>query len=245
MHTTFDYHTHTIYSHGKGTIEDNVKVAISKGLKAIAITDHGPGHLTYGVRLEKIEHMKSEIESLKKIYKDQIEIKLGIEANILHHNGQLDISNEEQKQFDLVLAGYHYGVFRQRIIRSGMIHFSNFVTTKTRKVIHKLKNMNTEAIVQALYNNHIDILTHPGSKGHVDIRKIAKACAENNTLMEINNNHGHLSVDEIREAALEDVKFIIDSDAHSPERVGEYEAGLKRAQEAELPLERIVNIKNV
>ena len=33
MQILADYHTHTIYSHGKGTIEENVKVAISKGIK--------------------------------------------------------------------------------------------------------------------------------------------------------------------------------------------------------------------
>ena len=27
----WDYHTHTIFSHGIGTIEDNVKIAIEKG----------------------------------------------------------------------------------------------------------------------------------------------------------------------------------------------------------------------
>ena len=42
----FDYHTHTVFSHGKGTIEDNVKAAIDAGLKAVAISDHGPGHLS-------------------------------------------------------------------------------------------------------------------------------------------------------------------------------------------------------
>ena len=33
MEILADYHTHTVYSHGKGSIEDNVKVAISKGIK--------------------------------------------------------------------------------------------------------------------------------------------------------------------------------------------------------------------
>ena len=45
-----DYHTHTIYSHGSGTIRDNVEEALRKGLKEIGICDHGPGHYLYGVK---------------------------------------------------------------------------------------------------------------------------------------------------------------------------------------------------
>ena len=40
-----DYHTHTIYTHGKSTIEENVLVAIKKGLKEVAITEHSYKHL--------------------------------------------------------------------------------------------------------------------------------------------------------------------------------------------------------
>ncbi|MDD6540033.1 MAG: PHP domain-containing protein, partial [Firmicutes bacterium] len=38
----YDLHTHTTYSHGKGSVEDNVREAFNKGLEYIAISDHGP-----------------------------------------------------------------------------------------------------------------------------------------------------------------------------------------------------------
>ena len=61
--------------------------------------------------------------------------------------------------------------------------------------------------------------------------------------MEINNSHKHMSVDEIKIAMKEkDVKFVIGSDAHSPEWVGTFEKGLARAFEAGLSVDRIVNI---
>ena len=47
MEIIADYHTHTVYSHGKGTIEDNVKVAIQKNIKKIGISDHGYKHIVH------------------------------------------------------------------------------------------------------------------------------------------------------------------------------------------------------
>ena len=58
-----DYHTHTIYSHGKGTIEENVVRALKSGLKEIAITDHGFRHMTYNVRrmVVKARHISYQL----------------------------------------------------------------------------------------------------------------------------------------------------------------------------------------
>ena len=71
---------------------------------------------------------------------------------------------------------------------------------------------------------------------------IAKACAKKGTWMEISTWHDHMTVEEIRIAMKEDVKFIISSDAHTPDRVGSFIGGLERAFEAGLPLDRIVNV---
>lgn len=48
MQLTGDYHTHTIYSHGKGTVLENALQAKARGLREIAITDHGFGQMAFG-----------------------------------------------------------------------------------------------------------------------------------------------------------------------------------------------------
>ena len=79
---------------------------------------------------------------------------------------------------------------------------------------------------------------------HLNINQIAEACAETNTLMEINSRHGHLTEEEIAIAAeVPDVKFILSSDAHVPDAVGNCRAGLDRALAAGLDPRRIVNIR--
>ena len=100
-------------------------------------------------------------------------------------------------------------------------------------------------ILRALYENKIDILTHPGDKGPFDIEDIAKACADTGTLIEINGKHTHLTVEEIKIAARYEVSFVIGSDAHIPEKVGEFKEQLSRALHAGLDPERIVNIERI
>ena len=117
----YDHHTHTVYSHGKGTIEDNVRVASQKSLRSIAITDHGPGHLTYGLSMEKLGEMREEAERLKSVY-PEVEVLLGVEANTLRVAPYLDV--EDKSPFDILLAGYHFG-----ILKAGMV--PNYISNHT------------------------------------------------------------------------------------------------------------------
>ena len=224
----YDHHTHTTFSHGKGSIEDNVMVAVAKGLKSIAITDHGPGHLTYGIDRNKIKVMRDEIERLKLVY-PQIEILLGVEANTVRVAPYIDLTEEDKMDLDIVLAGYHYG-----ILKAGMV--PNYISDHTGLFggDSSLKVANTAMILNALYENDIAILTHPGDKGPFDIEDIAKACVDTDTMIEINAKHKHLTIEEIKTAAKYDVKFVIGSDAHISSKVGSFEEPLMRALQAGL-----------
>lgn len=235
-----DYHTHTIYSHGKGTIQENVDEAIRKGLREVAISDHGPKHVTYGVRRKDIKKMREEIDMINK-ETDNIHVKLGMEGNIISTDGKIDIDKEIRKDLDVVLVGYHFGAMPHRISDGFNIHVNNVMAKYLPSVDRKARVINTKAVVEAVYNNQIDIITHPGAKANIDTAELAKAAAKRGTALEINSHHGHLSVEFIKVAMKEGVKFVISSDAHRPQDVGNVKAGIDRAIEAGLKVEQILN----
>ncbi len=237
MRLIADYHTHTTYSHGIGNIEDNVKVAISKGLDIIGISDHSYGHMTYGVKKEKIQEMRQEIDNLNKKYKGQIQILLGLECNVLDDKGTLDIDDETLKYVDYILAGYHFGS-KPTSFRSLLHHLDNFFFNSKHSMQY-----NTNAIVNAMKNYNIFAITHPGDKGNVDIEKIARAAKETNTALEINNSHGHLDLEQLKQIKDIGCYFIIGSDAHSQEVVGNFMNALDAIQMAEVDISKIVNIQ--
>jgi len=61
-----DYHTHTVYSHGKGQIIDNALVAKEKGLIEIGISDHGFSHPAFGLTKRKLPKMRLECDNATK-----------------------------------------------------------------------------------------------------------------------------------------------------------------------------------
>jgi putative hydrolase len=235
----YDLHTHTTYSHGIGSIEDNVKAAIAAGLSKIAITDHGPGHLTYGIDRKAVPAMRQDVRAAREKYPD-IEILLGVEANLVLPGNHLDIGPYEFSYFDFVIAGYHYGIPKGNCISNWLNHHLAGGYMKKRLLVQ-----NTEMTVAALHENDIKILTHPGDKGPFDMRELARACEETDTLMEVSTWHSHLTLDEIKICKEFDVKFIVSSDAHMPKRVGDAGGAIKRLFEAGVEPERVVNIRKV
>lgn len=244
MNIIGDYHTHTIYSHGTGTIRDNVEEAFRKGLKEIAISDHGPGHFTYGLKRENIKKMRKEIDELNKEFEPKgLKIYLGLEANIIKYDGTIDVDDEILEMLDILLLGYHFGALPGTFKDGYRLYFLNFLSKVIPKMRKKVSDMNTLALMKALDKYPIDLITHPGSKVYVDIKRLAKKAREKGTALEINSSHSHLTVEEIELALEEEVYFYINSDAHSPENVGNFKNGIERALKGKVPFERIKNIE--
>ena len=236
MQILADYHTHTKYSHGKGTIEENVLEAISKGIKTIGISDHGYKHLSYGIKLNDIYKMREEIDKLNDKYSN-IEILLGMECNILDGYGNIDIHDKIIENCDYIMAGYHFAS-TPTSLRSMLNHCNNYMIKN-----EKSKEYNTNALINAMKNNDIFIITHPGDKGDVYIEEVAKVAKITNTRLEINSSHGFLNTNQLMKIKNIENKFVIGSDAHIPENVGNFDLAMKIIKEANLDLSLIENIK--
>lgn len=232
-----DYHTHTIYSHGKGTIEDNVKIAISKGIETLGISDHSYKHLTYGIKKNDIFKMREEIDLLNEKYKDKIKILLGVECNILDDNGNIDYDDKIGSALDYVMAGYHFGS-KPTNLKCLLNHANNYFFKS-----NKSKEYNTLAVINAMKNNDIFVITHPGDKGDVYIEEIAKVAKETDTRLEINSSHKFLNVDQLKKIEHIENTFIVGSDAHIPQNVGNFDLALNTIKEAKIDLSLIENIK--
>lgn len=239
-----DYHTHTKYSHGSGTVLENTAAAAKVGLEQIAISDHGPSHML-GIGIANIgilDIIAAQAQEAMGIYQ-QVQVLLGIESNVTSIAGDIDITPEYREKVDILQVGLHLMVRPEQwsdgLKRTGL-HFLRSLTPGLRR---KSRLANTEAIVNAVYRNKIDVITHPGHRFNIDTKELARACAKRGTAFEINASHENMTVETISIAATEGVQFVIGSDAHKPERVGDFASGIAIAKAAGLTVAQILNAR--
>ena len=74
------------------------------------------------------------------------------------------------------------------------------------------------------------------------MKEVAAACAEYGTYIEINTKKRHVSLEELKIMAEAGARFVIDSDAHSADRVGDTKIAEELLSGSDFPLDRIDNI---
>ena len=181
--------------------------------------------------------MREEIDILNEKYKNKIKILLGVESNILDDKGNIDYDDKIGDVLDYVMAGYHFGS-KPTNVKALINHANNYVF-KTEKA----KEYNTLGIINAMKNNNIFVITHPGDKGDIYIEEVAKVAKETNTKLEINSSHRFLNANQLRQIEHIGNTFIVGSDAHVPQNVGNFNLALNTIKEAKIDLSLIENIK--
>ena len=223
MKLSADYHTHTKYSHGKGTILENAVMAKERGLKEIAITDHGFGHIFFPMRRRRLEKMRKE--ALEAKAKTGVNVLIGTEANLLSFSGDIDCKQEDK--LDLVIMGFHKAVWYKPFnFRLGVMNILREMFMGKKKyhsvsLEKKWVKKNTQAIINAVRKNNIYILSHPNRHFRVNMVEVAKACKETNTIFELNAKSPFYSKEMLKALADTGVNFVVNSDAHKVSKVGD------------------------
>lgn len=131
----FDGHVHSTASgHAFSTLEEIILQSKKKGLKAFALTDHGPAMLGSQTKIyfELLPELEDEY--------DGIVLLKGIEVNILD-NGELDLEDRFLRKLDWVIASSHDACLESKGVEE-----------------------NTKIIRKVLDNPYIDVLGHLGNE---------------------------------------------------------------------------------
>lgn len=183
-----DYHMHTVLSDGKNTYEEMVQQAILKGLMEIGFTDHiclKP--VDWAIRIEDIPVMTRQIADLQSKYKDQIQIRYGVEMD--YFPGYEDEIHKliESIPVDYVIGSVHFiGDWNFDTDESFYGKWSN------NKLYEKYFHLIQKAAQSDLFDiiGHIDLIKkfriYPETNQDTLFEETVKIIKEHNLVVELN-----------------------------------------------------------
>ncbi len=221
-----DLHTHSDWSDGGSPIDEMAAAARHLGHDYVALTDHSPRlKVAHGLTPDRL---RQQLDIVAAVNESLAPFRLltGIEVDILE-DGSLDQESELLARLDVVVASVHS---KLRMDHDSM----------------------TRRLVAAVADPNVDVLGHcTGRLVHgrgrpestFDAELVFAGCARFGVAVEINCRPERLDPPRrlLRLAIESGAYFSIDTDAHAPGQLEWQPYGCARAQECEVPLERIVN----
>ena len=166
---------------------------------------------------------------------------LGVEANLISLSGDVDVKEEDYQYLDVILMGYHKMVNATSIKDKRLLCYANYLD-KVFKPSKERINRNTAAFLKAIDKYPIDIITHLNYGFQTDTTAVAKMAKQKGVYVELNGKRINFTDEEIDIMIAEGVKFIVNSDAHRPEMVGEVNNGMNLIYKYGIPLTQVANI---
>ena len=227
-----DLHTHSNFSrfrHGKSSIEEMALEANEIGLVEIGITDHGYAHF-FRTNKDKLKQARKIVDEINEWSKTKV--LLGVEADIINEDGTLDIDNETLSLLDILIVSYH------RMTSTNFASYFGF-TKKTEEAKKKCTN----AFVNAIRRYPVTIVAHLDSILTTDLYEIGRVCKERGTMVEINNRHAKWNDKQMEDLIASGCMFVVSSDAHTREKVGDVDRSFELIKKYEIPSERVANVE--
>lgn len=235
-----DFHIHTNYSgDGKQSVADIITAAKAKGLRQLGFTDHGFRHLAYGTNVKKMDKLAQELQLARK--NTDIELLLGIEANVYSLDGDVDLTEEQRHNLDFVVAGFHKTML-PKSLKDAFTYTLPALFGKKRFSKSQIERF-TKAFVTAIKSGKFDILAHLNYCIPTFVEEIGKAAVDYNVLIELNGKRISLTDEEITKLYSLGARFVLNSDAHTQNRVGEVDNPLSTAERLKI-MSAVVNVDN-
>lgn len=219
-----DLQMHSTWSDGVESVASLAEAAYELGWSRIGLTDHSYGlPIARGMSMEAAARQHHEIDRVNETFRDRVRVYKGVEANILA-DGSLDLSEDERRQFEYVVASPHSALRKDVDQTSRMV---NAVTLTGVAILGHPQGR--------MYN------TRPGVTAHW--KKVFAEAARRDVAVEIDGNWHRQDIDyELAALALDaGCLFALDSDAHSLPELPFTDYAIAHARIAGVPAERVVN----
>ena len=190
MELTANYHTHTFRcGHAGGTDRDYIETAIRAGYRVLGFSDHSPmvfdtDHRSgYRMRLEQAEEYFTTLSDLKKEYRNDIEIHIGVEAEYYPATHDRFMAFMRQYPCEYMILGQHFllreedGLYAMRPYRD-----TGFLEAYYQNVLDGIKTGDF------LYVAHPDLFNFVGKSRAYDrtVRAFLREIKTLNVPLEIN-----------------------------------------------------------
>ena len=223
-----DLHCHSNWSDGSAPIEEMAATAAALGHEYLALTDHSPRlTIANGLSPDRLRRQLDVIDELRERVAP-LRILTGIEVDILE-DGTLDQQPGLLERLDIVVASVH------------------------SKLAMDAAAM-TRRMVRAVSDGHVTVLGHctgrlvAGGRGlrresEFDAEAVFGACREHHTAVEINSRPERRDPPTrlLRLAEQIGCAFAVNTDAHAPGQLDFLGHGARRALDAAVPADRVIN----
>lgn len=220
-----DFHIHTNWSDGIGSLEEMIETAYRMGHRYVVIGDHSQSsRVAKGLDAQRYKQQWKEIDKLRERYEAQgFYILKGCEVDILP-DGSLDLPDHLLAEFDFVVASIHA----------------------------RFSQDNTYRILKAMENPYVNLIGHPTGKSYgtresypLDMDRIIEFAKETGTALELNTFRADLSPENVRKCMEQGVFIAIVTDAHAPAHLRYIDLGVGLARRGWALPELTLNTKDV